>query len=320
MKLLGLGRNLTNEKNREISSSPQCPYCFNVSRPFVSSTDLNRRTTKSVFHYFQCSACGLVFMSSIPSDLAPFYKGGYQPIPTSLAELRKVAAQERYRMEPVLRYKKGGRLLEIGPWIGIFSCNAKDEGFDVTAIEMDQNCVEFLNRTLGIRALQSADPVSSLDNLDEKFDVIALWHSLEHLRDPWLVLQQAAKHLAAGGILIVAIPNIESYQYCVMKSAWKHLDAPRHLFFYPIDSLAKLCSRNGLCTLEITTTDELSFALSNQSWRSFANTIVPIRYVRGVLALCLRFMARRKERRMNAGAGLTAVFQLLPANQLDNAQ
>ncbi len=42
------------------------------------------------------------------------------------------------------------QLLEIGPWIGIFSCNAKDAGFDVTAIEMDQNCVNFLNDCVGI--------------------------------------------------------------------------------------------------------------------------------------------------------------------------
>jgi 16S rRNA A1518/A1519 N6-dimethyltransferase RsmA/KsgA/DIM1 with predicted DNA glycosylase/AP lyase activity len=58
-------------------------------------------------------------------------------------------------MDPVLRYKSGGKLLEIGPWTGIFSCNAKDAGFDVTAMDIDESCVAFLNTTLGIKALHS---------------------------------------------------------------------------------------------------------------------------------------------------------------------
>jgi 2-polyprenyl-3-methyl-5-hydroxy-6-metoxy-1,4-benzoquinol methylase len=249
-------------------------------------------------------------MDDIPADLLGFYRGGYQPIPVSLSKLRELAAGERYRMKPILKYKRGGKLLEIGPWMGVFSCNAKDAGFQVTAIEMDKNCVDFLQEVVGVRALQSSNPADSLRTLDEKFDVIALWHSLEHLRDPWIVIQHAAKRLAPGGILVVAIPNIQSYQYSIMKSAWKHLDAPRHLFFYPIESLEKLCHKNGLSTLEITTGDELSNALSKDSWRSFATSIVPVRYVRGVLALILRAAAYRNESRINAGTGVTAVFQL----------
>src|SRR5690242_8313388 len=124
-----------------IVTSASCPYCQGSSHPFVSSTDRNRHTTTAVFHYYQCEGCGLVFMNPIPPDLIPFYEGGYQSIPRSLSELRQVAAEERYRMDPILKHKKGGRLLEIGPWIGIFSCNAKDAGFDVTAIEIDQKCV-----------------------------------------------------------------------------------------------------------------------------------------------------------------------------------
>lgn len=310
MNVFSLERGLASTSNCETNAPKQCPYCSGASRHFISSTDRNRHTTDLVFDYYQCCDCRLVFMGSIPSGLVPFYKGGYQAMPDSLAELRKMAAGERYRMDPILKYKKGGRLLEIGPWIGIFSCNAKDAGFEVTAIEMDQDCVQFLNNTVGIRAIRSSDPADSLDKMEEKFDVIALWHSLEHLRNPWAVIESAAKRLSPGGILLLAIPNIDSYQYSVQKGAWKHLDAPRHLFFFPIDCLTRLCQRYGLQPLEITTADELSNTLSTDSWRSFAKSIIPIRYVRGVLALMLRFAARKRERRTNAGAGLTAVFSL----------
>jgi 2-polyprenyl-3-methyl-5-hydroxy-6-metoxy-1,4-benzoquinol methylase len=146
--------------------------------------------------------------------------------------------------------------------------------------------------------------------MNETFDVIALWHSLEHLRNPWLVVDQAAKSLAPGGILVIAIPNIDSYQYSVLKGAWKHLDAPRHLFFFPIESLNGLCRQHGLSVLEVTTSDELSDALSRDNWHSLANSTIPVRYVRGVLARLMRLAAWKGERKPNAGAGLTAVFQL----------
>jgi 2-polyprenyl-3-methyl-5-hydroxy-6-metoxy-1,4-benzoquinol methylase len=252
-------------------------------------------------------------MHPVPSDLIPFYRGGYEPLPQTLSALRELAALERYRLTPVLKYKKNGKLLEIGPWMGIFSCNAKDAGFDVTAIEMDHNCVDFLRRTVGIRALQSSDPAASLDQLHakaESFDIIALWHCLEHLPNPWLVIERAACCLAPGGILLVAIPNIESYQYQRLQAAWMHLDAPRHLFFYPVESLAKLCQKHGLTTLETTTADELSDVLGKDAWHNYARSIVPVRYVRGVLARLLRYAARLSERKPNAGAGITAIFQL----------
>lgn len=253
-------------------------------------------------------------MDPIPADLFPFYKGGYEKIPSSLSELREQAIRERYRLDPILKYKSKGKLLEIGPWRGVFSCNAKDAGFDVTAIEQDLDCVDFLQNVVGIRALQSSDPVRSIDELQEQFDVIVLWHSLEHLRTPWLVIQKAAQRLAPGGILLVAIPNIESYEYSVLKAAWKHLDAPRHLYFFPIDSLAGLCQRSGLSTVEMTTSDELSDALSRDTWHSFASSLLPVKYLRGALALLLRYATLRKERKPRAGAGLTAVFRLEAAS------
>ena len=107
---------------------------------------------------------------------------------------------------------------------------------------MNGACVDFLNSVVGVEAIQSSDPAATMSAMEKKFDVIVLWHSLEHLPDPWFVLQSAAKRLAPGGILLIAIPNIESYDFSVLRAAWVHLDAPRHLFFYTARSLQKLCS------------------------------------------------------------------------------
>jgi 16S rRNA A1518/A1519 N6-dimethyltransferase RsmA/KsgA/DIM1 with predicted DNA glycosylase/AP lyase activity len=69
-------------------------------------------------------------------------------------------------MSSILKYVTKGQLLEIGPWSGAFCCNAKDAGFEVTAIEMDQNCVTFLEEVLGIEAIQSNKPDEALAAID----------------------------------------------------------------------------------------------------------------------------------------------------------
>jgi 2-polyprenyl-3-methyl-5-hydroxy-6-metoxy-1,4-benzoquinol methylase len=252
-------------------------------------------------------------MDPIPTDMHPFYEGGYQKIPNTLSELRAIAAAEKYRMKPILKYKNGGRLLEIGPWMGIFSCNAKDAGFDVTAIDIDENCINFLNNVVVVRALQSSDPAETLGQIKEKFDVIAMWHCLEHLRNPWSLIERAAERLAPGGVLLVAIPNIESYEFSTLGAAWKHLDAPRHLYFYPAKSLVTLCHVNGLKEVELTTTDELSDALSRDAWYSWASARIPVKYVRSVIGLLTYFYTRNKTKKKPVcGSGLTAVFQCPP--------
>jgi 2-polyprenyl-3-methyl-5-hydroxy-6-metoxy-1,4-benzoquinol methylase len=248
-------------------------------------------------------------MDPIPGDMRPFYAGGYQTIPRNLAELRAIAAKERYRLEPILRHKRSGRLLEVGPWMGIFSCNAKDAGFEVSALEIDPVCVTFLNETVGVRAMQSSDPAESLARMEETFDVIALWHCLEHLPHPWRVMQEAAKRLAPGGVLLIAIPNIESHEFRLFKGRWRHLDAPRHIYFYPKESLVELCRASGLAKLEVTTNDALSRALSEETWHLWALAKIPVKYVRGAVRRLGLAYSRYKEKKEDSGSGITAVFQ-----------
>jgi 2-polyprenyl-3-methyl-5-hydroxy-6-metoxy-1,4-benzoquinol methylase len=140
-----------------------------------------------------------------------------------------------------------------------------------------------------------------------------MWHCLEHLPNPWTVIQRSAERLAPGGVLLIAIPNIESYEFSALGAAWKHLDTPRHLYFYPAESLVALCRANGLKELELTTTDELSNALSRDAWYSWISEKIPVKYIRGVIALVTYFYTRnRAKNEPSSGSGLTAIFQCPP--------
>jgi SAM-dependent methyltransferase len=71
------------------------------------------------------------------------------------------------------------------------------------------------------------------------FDVVILWHVLEHMESPIAVLREINRILRPGGILAVAVPNFGSFQARLFRKHWFHLDLPRHTHHFDPDSLAR---------------------------------------------------------------------------------
>jgi SAM-dependent methyltransferase len=284
-----------------------CPYCKSPASLYLKSSDRNRLVSSETFAYFHCKGCGLVFIDPVPPNLDLYYAGGYQPIPKTIGELRTLASKEKYRLKPIMN-KVGGDLLEIGPWIGIFSINAKDAGFKVDAIEMSPAASAFLRETVGIEVITTNKPADALA-APKKYDVIVMWHSLEHLPEPWAVLRAAANRLKSGGMLLIAIPNIASLQAKRLGNKWFHLDAPRHLFFWSPQDLARLVTEFGLHTVQLDTRDKLSQVLSCGAWEHYIYSGIRIPIVRGIAAKLFSPIANLLTQRRNRGAGLTAVFR-----------
>lgn len=245
--------------------------------------------------------------------MTPYYRGGYDPIPASAEELRRIALGEQYRTAPVLKYKSGGRCLEIGPWRGVICSNMKNAGFDVTAIEMDGACVNFLRDQLGIEAIQSTDPSGVMKGLNPGFDVIISWHSLEHLPEPWKVIEQAGRLLGPGGILLLAMPNPDSYEFSVLKARWYHLDTPRHLHLIPLKALVEMCRRNHLQAVENTTADKFSEIQSRLAWYNLGRSLVPVPFLNRLAGAAggrlLSLLTRRQQMSEGRGSAYTAIFR-----------
>ena len=79
----------------------------------------------------------------------------------------------------------------------MFAKLASDAGYRYTGIEMDARCCAYLRSELGVEAIESDAPGDVLAQLPPS-DAIALWHVLEHLPDPWGVVERAAANLAPG--------------------------------------------------------------------------------------------------------------------------
>ncbi len=243
-----------------------CTYCGAAALPFLRAQDDNRRSTTETFTYYRCDACRLIFLHPLPADLSLYYVGDYHAQPASEAERAFHARLEAIKLAYVQRYAQGKTLLEIGPSYGAFLRLAKQAGFAPEAIELDADCVAALNAE-GIPTLQSAAPLEALRTFGS-YDVIGMWHVVEHLPQVWEVLAEAAAHLKPNGILIIAAPNPQALTFRLFKQRWGYLDAPRHIHLLPIALLEGLARQNGLTLIQRTTSSAESVWHNYGAWRS----------------------------------------------------
>ena len=245
-----------------------CSYCQTESPLYFRSRDYNRRTTGETFNHYCCPQCKLIFIAPIPDDLAHYYPDEYHSVPESTEDLEASSKLEKYKIEVVQRFSLKGRLLEIGPSYGSFSYLAKKAGFEVDAIEMNARCCQFLNEVVGVNTINSNNPIGILQHKDP-YDVIALWHVIEHLPDPWLILDAVYASLKPGGIITLATPNPDAFQFKIMGRYWPHLDSPRHVMLIPMKLLAEKLESLGMKKELVTTIDRGSIDLNVFGWKHF---------------------------------------------------
>jgi len=244
----------------------RCSHCGSEATPYLVSKDYNIAITENEFRYFKCTGCGLLFISPVPDDLGRYYPQSYSAYekPT-VDELQLKSGLETSKLKIIQNYVTSGRLLEIGPASGGFAYLAKVSGFEVDCIEMDKNCCEILRDVIQVNAVNSNDIVEAFGGLGH-YNVIVMWHVIEHLINPLEVIEVAARHLAPGGILVLATPNPRSIQFKTFKSYWVHLDAPRHLHLIDPAIIAKKVLSCGFQVVSLTTKGEYNSKFNDFAW------------------------------------------------------
>ncbi|MCH4822487.1 class I SAM-dependent methyltransferase [Gramella lutea] len=134
---------------------------------------------------------------------------------------------------------KHGRILDFGAGTGEFLNKMKSYYWDVEGVEPNK-----FARDLGIlKGLNLKSSIVEVENKD--FDVISLWHVLEHLPDLDQKLIEFKDLLVKDGLLIIAVPNYNSYDSKYYKENWAAWDVPRHLWHFSRDGLRDKISKLG---------------------------------------------------------------------------
>jgi 2-polyprenyl-3-methyl-5-hydroxy-6-metoxy-1,4-benzoquinol methylase len=140
---------------------------------------------------------------------------------------------------------KKGRLLDIGAGTGDFLVTAKTAGWQVTGIEPNENA-----KKLAIsKGVSFENTVESIQN--QQFDVITMWHVLEHVPDVVKQINELKRLLTPDGTLIIAVPNYKSFDAQHYGAFWAAYDVPRHLWHFSKTSVEKLVSREKMKVVKI---------------------------------------------------------------------
>lgn len=141
-------------------------------------------------------------------------------------------------------------LLDIGAGTGDFLLTAKRKGWDIEGVEPNAMASSKAKE----KGISLRTDISDLPSTH--FDVITLWHVLEHLPNLSQQIKSISTLLNAEGTLIIAVPNFKSYDAKKYKNFWAALDVPRHLWHFSQNSISLLFREHGL---KITATKPMLF-------------------------------------------------------------
>jgi len=218
-----------------------CPVCGGAPGRVLYS-EVRDPITFTPFRIVICSSCGVAFTSPLPRDLESFYPQAYRAF--GFLVTRVLTLFYRLRVARWARaYSRPGSLLEIGCGPGLMLQAFRQRGWNVLGIERNQPMAERARTALGLEIVST--PVDALPG-QSRFDLILMFHVLEHLADPLPLLRECARRLAPGGRLLINVPNLASWQSRFAGPAWMHLDVPRHLIHFTPATLVSTLHRAGL--------------------------------------------------------------------------
>jgi SAM-dependent methyltransferase len=240
----------------ELSSSVRievCPVCGSAAvSPVFSAKD--HTVSGLSFEIWQCNDCTLRFTQGIPGqeEMPAFYQSEAYVSHSDTSKgwinrlyhlVRTWTLSSKRKLVSSVTGTRGGRLLDIGAGSGAFVAHMMRHGWQVEGLEPDPTARK---TAAGLHALE-LDPVEKLFDLPaQSFDVITLWHVMEHVKDLHAYLERMKSVLRPGGSILIAVPNYTSLDASIYGRFWAAYDVPRHLYHFSPASISRLFEIHGL--------------------------------------------------------------------------
>ncbi len=223
------------------SCSIPCNLCEGRNVETLSTKSRSGESLRTVI----CRSCGLVWSDPRPHDARQFYehdyrlsyKHTYKPKPKHVLRAGKVALSRFEKIQGLLSSRKA--ILDVGTGGGEFAYLLQLLGHRVEGVEPNRGYAEYSQQEYGLNTQIGfvQDAVFS----SESFDVITIWHVLEHTEDPGAVLARLRSWLKPDGVLVVEVPNVEAT--CQAPQSTFH---EAHLYNFNVVALRRLGRKHGL--------------------------------------------------------------------------
>jgi 2-polyprenyl-3-methyl-5-hydroxy-6-metoxy-1,4-benzoquinol methylase len=233
-----------------------CPVCNAVEfNKFIDCVDYT--VSKDTFTIVECKACKFHFTNPIPvvEEIGEYYKSESYVSHSSTnkglinkiyQKVRKFTLKQKVKL--VSKHSVGKNHLDIGAGTGHFINATTLSGFNSIGLEPDVDARKLATDTHDVN-------IQPLDNLytieEESIDVVTMWHVLEHVYDLQKDLAQIEKVLKDDGVMVVAVPNMNSYDAKHYKQFWAAYDLPIHLYHFTPNDIQRLFENVNMEVVEI---------------------------------------------------------------------
>ena len=227
----------------------KCPICgLNKSNLFLEATDYS--TSKESFSIRECDSCRFRFTSPIPTEdkIGEYYQSEdyISHTDSSKGLMNKVYRLVRKR---AIKKKEGlarngtreKSLIDIGCGTGDFLNYCKGNGWSVLGLEPDEGARQICKEK-GVET-QHTDFLYQIP--DASFEVITMWHVLEHVYHLNKDFHEIARVLKPDGKLIIAVPNCASYDAKKYGKFWAAYDLPIHLYHFRPGDLMRFAAKHA---------------------------------------------------------------------------
>ena len=229
-----------------------CPVCGSDAIGKVLTAN-DYTVSNESFEIFHCSNCQLRFTQDVPdaAHIGPYYKSEEYISHTDTSKglinklyqtVRKKTLKSKRKLIQKETGLRKGQLLDIGSGTGAFVNEMKQHEWIVTGLEPDEDARMIAKKSYGIE-LQNMSLLWQQE--PESFDAITLWHVLEHIHNADEVISLFHKVLNEEGVLVIAVPNINSLDRKIYSNYWAAYDVPRHLYHFSPTSMQHLAEKHG---------------------------------------------------------------------------
>lgn len=236
-----------------IITHEQCPVCqaTTINNVFDCVDDT---VSKELFTVVHCNTCQNRFTNNVPSQdtIGKYYKSdAYVSHSESSASfinwvylrVRNFTLLSKKKLIESFTQPNQRTLLDVGAGTGAFASYMQAANWAVTGLEPDADAIAVAQKNNQI----SLQPIANLFTLPHgSYDIITMWHVMEHVHQLHDYMAQLAKLLAPQGKLIIAVPNYTSKDAEIYGKDWAAYDVPRHLYHFSPQGMNYFAEKHGL--------------------------------------------------------------------------
>lgn len=199
----------------------------------------------------RCQGCGYVFadLNLSREDFFQLYRKSYffgDEYSDYLAEKRALQRNFGLRFQVLQHYldqERHKRLFEIGSAYGFFLDIARPFFDYVMGVDITEDGVRYAREELNLNVVQA--DLLECDFGDQRWDVVCMWDTIEHLSAPHLYVEKMSKHMASGALLAITTGDIDSRNARFKKDKWRLIHPPTHAHYFSRKTLARMLDNYG---------------------------------------------------------------------------